>query len=93
MLFVRPLSETYIKLNPITAAELILNGDAAKYDAQWKERKAILATDEENPVFDRYKDTDSLRYILYLGDLEEDPTNFNNEAFALFYGKKSVCIK
>lgn len=93
MLFVRPFKETYVKLNPITAAELIIKGDAAKYDAQWKERKAILATDEENPVFDRYKDIDSLRYILYLGDLEEDTTNFNNEAFARFYGKKSVCIK
>lgn len=93
MLLVRPVKETYIKLNPVTAAELILNGDAARYDAQWKERKEILESEEKNPVFNKYKDIDSLGYILYLGDLEEDSTNFNNEAFALFYEKESVCVK
>ena len=93
MLFVRPIKETYVKLNPITAAELILNGDAARYDAQWKERKEILDSEEKNPVFSKYKNGDSLGYILYLGDLEEDPTNFNNEAFALLYEKESVCVK
>ena len=93
MLFVRPIKETYVRLNPVTAASLIINGDAAHYDAQWEERKQILASDEKNPVFEKYQDIEPLRYILYLGDLEEDPSFFMNEAFALFYNKESVCVK
>lgn len=93
MLFVRPIKETYIKLNPITAATLILNGDAKAYDDQWKARKELISSSNEDLVFDRYQNIEGLRHILYLGDLEEDPTNFNNEAFALFYGKKSVCVR
>lgn len=86
----RPLKQTYFKPNQITAATLIINKDAARFEEQWQERLRMVYSDEQNLVFEPYHDFDSVMYILFLGDLREDPDHYYNQAFARFYGKESV---
>ena len=87
---VRPIEQVYVKPNQITAATLLINKDAARYEEQWQERLKLIESDEQNPVFEPYHDFDSVLHILFLGDLRPDPNDYYNQAFARFYGKESV---
>lgn len=66
------------------------SGEAQRYYAEALERQAIL----ENPsvkdcVFRPYQTTP---YLLFFADLSEDPTSYENEDTANFYGKRSIVV-
>ena len=52
----------------------------------------VSANKGADVVFEPYEVPKRLEIFLHLGDLSDDPNDFNNEAFAEFYGLNSVKI-
>lgn len=88
-----PPHKSYIQLNSVQAIIAMANGDAASYEAQYQERVKMIESDEQDLVFTKYDVPDSLMYVLYLGDLSDNPSDLGNVAFANYYHKKSVRVK
>jgi hypothetical protein len=87
------LSKSIVVPNSYTAIKLLINGDAASYDSEYKNRlKQIANNPNSDLVFKPYTVSNDLEHFLYLGDLSSDPCNFNNEAFAKFYNLNSVYV-
>lgn len=93
LLLIRPMSDTYVQLNSIHAANAIINGDARYYENQYQKRITQIKSSEMGLNFEPYDVPESILYILHLGDLGPDSENAVNKAFAEFYGKKSVIVK
>jgi len=90
----RPISETHITLNSVQAVEILSSGDAKYYDNQYKERLPLLESSEfSSLVFKAYDVPESVRYILYLGDIGTDPSEFGNVNLATYYQKESIRIE
>ena len=89
----RPIMETYIIPNQATAALSLLSGEADYYaeqnDIRMFKVKNAPWDDVEFEAFDVPKRLD---HFLYVGDLSADPNDFNNDAFAYFYGLRSVKV-
>lgn len=90
LLIFRPAANTNTAFNCVTTFRAIASGDAAYYRRQYEERLTLLDSDEKNIEFQSYDVPQSLLYVLYLGDLSSDASDFNNVYFAVFYGKDSV---
>lgn len=83
---------SYMQLNSIKVTEAIVNGDAKYYEAQYQERMDIINSGETVLVFKPYDVPDSLKAVLYLGDMSGDINDANNRSFARFYYVESVMV-
>ena len=93
LLIVRPLKESTIIPNQIRASICLFNGEASDYNSQYLKRMdTVSANKGADVVFEPYEVPKRLEIFLHLGDLSDDPNDFNNEAFAEFYGLNSVKI-
>lgn len=94
LLFVRPWNETYVKPHAVTAVQVLTNGDAAYYEAQYQERLAILKDDSiKDVVFSPYDVPDKLQYMIHLGDIGPDVNDYVNRGIAVTYEKNSVKVE
>lgn len=65
----------------------IKNGEAADYYSMYKERLEILKKEKGDVVLPEY----NVRpYLLYMDDIESNPLDWKNTAFANWYGVNSV---
>lgn len=84
----------FVKANPVTAMQSLLNGDAAYYEEQYQERVAVLENESvKEVVFPAYDVPENLVNFLYLGDISDDETTPANQYLAEVYNKKSVKIQ
>ena len=89
----RPVMETYIIPNQATAAISLLTGEAGYYGEQNEIRMFIVKHEPwEDVEFEAFDVPKRLDHFLYVGYLSADPSDLNNEAFAYFYGLKSVKV-
>ena len=66
------------------------SGEAQRYYAEALERQAVLEDPyAEDCVFRPYQTTP---YLLFFADMSEDPTSYENEDTANFYGKRSIIV-
>ena len=78
-------------LSSVVAVGELRSGEAQAFYAQALERQAIL----EDPavkdcVFSPFRENP---YLLYFGDMTEDPHSYENEDAATFYGKNSIVVR
>lgn len=67
------------------------SGEAQAYYAQALERQAILEDPAvQDCVFAPFRETP---WLLYFGDMTEDPHSYENEDTATFYGKHTIVVK
>ena len=89
----RPIMETYIIPNQATAALSLLSGEADYYAEQNDIRMfKVKNAPWEDVEFEAFDVPERLDHFLYVGDLSADTNDFNNDAFAYFYGLRSVKV-
>lgn len=77
-------------LTSVAAIGELRSGEAQRYYAEALERQAVLEdATVEDCVFRPYQTTP---YLLFFSDMSEDPTSYENEDAANFYGKSSIVI-
>ena len=74
----------------ISAYRSLRSGQAARYYQENLDRMACMESEEEDVVLAPFS---SAPYLLFFGDLQEDPESWENVAYANYYGKKSVRIQ
>ena len=90
----RPWREAYVKPHALTATQALLNGDAAYYDSQYRERVALLQNASvQDAVLAPLDVPATLHYSLFLGDLSTDASSDVNQKVAEIYGKRSVRVE
>lgn len=90
----RPWREAYVKPHALTATQALLNGDAAYYDSQYRERVAVLQdASVQDAVLTPLDVPSTLHYSLFLGDLSTDASSDVNQKVAEIYGKRSVRVE
>ena len=76
--------------NGIRALKCLQSGDAAAYEAQYRDRLLILSdTNVTDVIFLPYQNQADL---LYVGDLSSDPNDPTNKRVAEYFGKHSVIV-
>ena len=81
----RPAEETFTNNNAIKATASLINGEAAYYDSQYRERmKAIEGRQGEDVTVKAFDVPENLVYFLWLGDLstESDANSYVAEYFS-----------
>lgn len=63
------------------------NGEAEDFYSTYENRMEILESEKGDVVLPKY---DSKPYLLYFDDITDDSSDWRNEAFAKWYGVKSV---
>ena len=67
------------------------SGEAQAYYAQALERQTILEDPNvQDCVFTPFRENP---WLLYFGDMTDDPHSYENEDTATFYGKRSIVVK
>ena len=82
---VRPKEETFTNNNAIKATASLINGEAAYYDSQYRDRmKAIEGRQGEDVTVKAFDVPENLIYFLWLGDMstESDANSYVAEYFA-----------
>ncbi len=75
-------------LTSVSAIRDLRSGNAKRYYAEFQERKTILE-DESQPIA-TLKPFSVKPYLLYFGDIYEDPADWVNATMAEYYGKEEV---
>lgn len=92
--FVRPLEETLVKPHSLTAIQVMTNGDAAYYEAQYLDRLAVLEDpDVSDAVLEPYDVPASLTSLIFITDVYPNENELLNQAVAEYYHKNSVKLK
>lgn len=74
----------------VSALYSLRTGNAARYYAQYEERMKILTdSDITDAVLEPYTE---VPYLLYFGDIKEDPTQWENTSMAKYFHKNSIRI-
>ena len=90
----RSWKEAYVKPNSLTAVQIIVSGDGDYYEAQYRERVAMLMDPSVKTVeFEPYDVPAEMNYFLHLGDLSGDANHDVNKVVAEIYGKDFVRVK
>ena len=78
-------------ITSVAALSELRSGDAQHYYIQATERQIVL----EDPGISEceFRPFDTKPYILYFTDMTDDPTSYENEDTATFYGKDSIVVK
>lgn len=77
-------------LTTVSAVLSLRRGEAQTYYAEYQERLAVL---EDNTVKDVYFEPYTYYpYLLFFGDITDDPDDWVNRAVAAYYGKDSVTL-
>jgi hypothetical protein len=79
----------YDAFTSLSATNDLLTGNARAYDRIADERTAQLLSDEKHVVLQPFS---QMPYVLYKGDITNDPKHWRNTAVARFYGKDSVVL-
>jgi hypothetical protein len=78
-------------LSSAAAVGELRSGEAQAFYAQALERQAILEdTAVKDCVFSPFRENP---YLLYFGDMTDDPHSYENEDAATFYGKNSIVVR
>lgn len=83
--------EAFQSYTSASAAYSLLTGEAEQYDKEYEERLVILEDPSvKSPVFTPYT---APPYVLYYGDLTEDPAyEWSNEPMRRYYNKESIIV-
>lgn len=77
-------------LTTVSAVKSLRCGGAQSYYAEYKERLAVLEDDTvKDVVFESYS---YFPYLLFFGDITENPEDWVNRSMAAYYNKDSVVI-
>lgn len=75
----------------VSAIRSLRNGTAEAYCASYQERLILLEDESlEDVTLEPYIDAP---YVLFFGDIKEEPTEWENVAMAEYFGKNSVRLK
>lgn len=77
-------------LTSLSAARSLYYGEAQIYYAEHQERLAVLEDDSIKDV--SLEPFSAVPYVLFFGDITDDPTDWVNAAVAHYYGKNSVVL-
>lgn len=91
LLTVQGISGAWRNCTAARAIRCLVSGDAAAYEAEYRERMVILADPSvKTVVFHPYEVQADL---LYVGDLTGEPEHPTNQQVAEYFDKESVCVK
>lgn len=79
-----------VKYSSFSAYYYLRSGEAKAFYGEYRERVAVLEGEEDNIVLQPYQHQP---WLLYMGDLTDDPWKECNYALRTWYGKESVVVE
>lgn len=77
-------------LTTLSAVDSLRRGEAQTYYAEYQERLAVLKDDSVKEV--RFRPYTYYPYLLYFGDITDNPEDWVNYTVSSYYGKDSVIL-
>ena len=80
----------FANCSSVQAAEVLLSGEAAAYEMEYRERLKVLCDDSVKDVV--FKPYEHQPAMLYVGDFTPDAENENNVEIAKYFHKESIKV-